>query len=110
MSSYAPKKSYGKPFETRPDSGNLFAEPVKKTPQSPDYSGTIAINLKDMTAIKVENGLTIIKISGWKNVSQTTGKTYLALKVSRFVPEEQGGTRHENQAQSFPEDDKDVPF
>ena len=110
MSSYAPKKSYSKPFETRADSGNLFAEPVKKTSLSPDYSGTIAINLKDMTAIKVENGLTIIKLSGWKNVSQTTGKTYLALKVSRFVPEEQGGIRQENQAQDFPDDDKDIPF
>ncbi len=106
MSTYTPKKQ----FETRPDSGNLFAEPVKKTPQSPDYSGTIAINLKDMTAIKTENGLTIVKISGWKNVSQTTGKTYLALKVNRFVPEEQGGTRYENQAQQFPADDSDIPF
>jgi hypothetical protein len=106
MSTYATKK----PFETRPDSGNLFAEPVKKTTLSPDYSGTIAINLKDMTAIKTENGLTIIKLSGWKNVSQASGKTYLALKVNRFVPEEQGAPRHENQAQEFPADDKDIPF
>jgi hypothetical protein len=105
MSTYAKK-----PFETRPDSGNLFAEPVKKTAQSPDYSGTIAINLKDLTAIKTENGLTIIKLSGWKNVSQASGKTYLALKVNRFVPEEQGAPRHENQAQEFPADDKDIPF
>ena len=43
MSTYAKK-----PFETRPDSGNLFAEPVKKTTLSPDYSGTIALNLKDL--------------------------------------------------------------
>jgi hypothetical protein len=105
MSTYAKKQ-----FETRHDSGNLFAEPAKKTPQSPDYSGTIAVNLKDLTAIKTENGLTIIKISGWKNVSQTTGKTYLALKVNRFVPEEQGARRQENQAQDFPADDKDIPF
>jgi hypothetical protein len=109
MSTY-PKKTYDKPFETRPDSGNLFAEPVKKTTLSPDYSGTIAINLKDMTAIKTENGLTIIKLSGWKNVSPTSGKTYLALKVNRFVPEEQGGIRQENQAQQFPVDDNEVPF
>jgi len=105
MSTYA-KKS----FETRPDSGNLFAEPVKKTAQSPDYSGTIALNLKDLTAIKTENGLTIVKLSGWKNVSPTSGKTYLALKVNRFVPEEQGAPRYENQAQDFPADDKDIPF
>ena len=78
MSTY-PKRTYDKPFETRPDSGNLFAEPVKKTTLSPDYSGTIALNLKDMTNIKTENGLTIIKLSGWKNVSPTSGKTYLAL-------------------------------
>ena len=109
MSTY-PKRTYDKPFETRPDSGNMFAEPVKKTTLSPDYSGTIALNLKDLTNIKTENGLTIVKLSGWKNVSPISGKTYLALKVNRFVPEEQGSPRHENQAQQFPVDDNEVPF
>ena len=96
-------------FETRPDTGSLFAEQSKKNPKSPDYSGTIAVNLKDLTAIKTENGLTIIKLSGWKKVPKS-GKTYLSLAVNRFVPQQQGGTRQENQAQEFPADDKDIPF
>jgi hypothetical protein len=97
-------------YETRPDSGSLFAELSKKNPKSPDYSGTIAINLKDLTAIKTENGLTVVKLSGWKTVSPKTGKIYLSLAVNRWVPEQQGGTRQENQAQSHPADDSDVPF
>jgi hypothetical protein len=96
-------------FETRPDTGSLFAEQSKKNPKSPDYSGTIAINLKDLTAIKTENGLTIIKLSGWKKVGKS-GKTYLSLAVNRFVPQQQGGVRQENQAQEFPADDQDIPF
>jgi hypothetical protein len=95
-------------FETRPDTGSLFAEQSKKNPKSPDYSGTIAINLKDLTAIKTENGLTIVKLSGWKKVGKS-GKTYLSLSVNRFVPQQQG-TRQENQAQDFPADDQDIPF
>jgi hypothetical protein len=96
-------------FETRPDTGSLFAEQSKKNPKSPDYSGTIAINLKDLTAIKTENGLTIIKLSGWKKVGKS-GKTYLSLAVNRFVPQQQGGVRQENQAQEFPADDSEIPF
>lgn len=92
------------PFENQPDSGNLFAEKSKKYPTSPDYSGTIYVNLKDLTGLKTENGLTVIKLSGWKNVSKTNGKTYLTLKVNRFVPQEQGG-RYENQVS-----DDEVPF
>ena len=96
-------------YETRPDTGSLFAEMSKKNPKSPDYSGTIAINLKDLTGMKVENGLTYVKLSGWKKVGKN-GKTYLSIAVNRFVPKEQGGTRYENQAQDFPADDSDIPF
>ena len=108
MSTYQ-KKTYDKPFEVRPDSGNLHASQTKKSSESPDYWGSISINLKDLTNIKTENGLTVIKLSGWKRVSETNGKTFLSLAVNRFVPEEQAGNRYENQAQSHP-DDSDVPF
>ena len=82
---------------------------AKKTPKSPDYWGTIAINLKDLTNVKTENGLTVVKLSGWKKVAKN-GKTYLSLAVDRYVPQQQGGTRQENQAQQFPSDDSDIPF
>ena len=96
-------------YETRPDTGSLFATQRKKTPKSPDYWGTIAINMKDLTNVKTENGLTVVKLSGWKKVAKN-GKTYLSIAVDRFVPQQQGGTRHENQAQEFPADDSDIPF
>jgi uncharacterized protein (DUF736 family) len=66
--------------------------------------------MKDLTNIKTENGLVIVKLSGWKKVSKS-GKTYLSVAVDRFVPNAQGGSvRQESQAQSFPDDDSDIPF
>jgi hypothetical protein len=96
-------------YQAKPDSGSLFATQSKKTPKSPDYFGTFHINLKDLTNIKTEDGLTVIKISGWKKVAKN-GKTFLSLAVDRFVPQQQGSTRQENQAQEFPADDSDIPF
>jgi len=96
-------------YEAKPDTGSLFATQSKKTPKSPDYWGTIAINMKDLTNVKTENGLTVVKLSGWKKVAKN-GKTYLSLAIDRYVPQQQGGVRQENQAQEFPADDSDVPF
>ena len=97
-------------YQAKPDTGSMFATQSKKTPKSPDYFGNIALNLKDLTNIKTEDGLTIVKLSGWKKVSKS-GKTYLSIAIDRFVPNAQGsGIRQESQAQSFPEDDSDIPF
>jgi hypothetical protein len=96
-------------YQAKPDSGSLFATQSKKTPKSPDYFGTIHLNMKDMTNIKIEDGITVVKISGWKKVAKN-GKTFLSLAVDRFVPQQQGGIRQENQAQEFPADDSDIPF
>ena len=49
-------------FKAYPDGGQLFASPTKTNPKSADYFGEIAINLKDMTAVRVEDGLTIFKL------------------------------------------------
>jgi hypothetical protein len=40
-----------------------------------------------MTNIEVKDGLTIIKLSGWKKLD-TSGKTYLSLSVKRSVPQD----------------------
>ena len=96
-------------YQAKPDSGSLFATQSKKTPKSPDYFGTIHLNMKDMTNIKIEDGITVVKISGWKKVAKN-GKTFLSFAVDRYVPKQEGGTRHEDQAQEFPADDKDIPF
>jgi len=75
-------------FEQKPDSGRLMASQSKRTQNSPDYWGEIAINPKDLSNVTIENGLHIYKISGWKKVSKT-GATYLSLSVNRQSPPSQ---------------------
>jgi hypothetical protein len=96
-------------YKPYPDNGSLRANQTKKNPKTPDYWGNIAINLKDLTNIKTVDGLTVVKLSGWKKVDKS-GKTYLSIAVDRFIPNTQGGVRQENQAQDFPADDSDIPF
>jgi hypothetical protein len=98
------KKEY-KPY---PDAGSLRASFTKKTPMSPDYWGNIAINLADMTGIKNEDGLTVVKLSGWKKVD-SSGKTYLSLSVDRFVPNAQQAPAPRSAPQNDMSDD-DIPF
>ena len=78
-----------KQYKPYPDSGSLRATQTKKGPKSPDYWGNIAINLKDVTNIHTEDGLTIVKLSGWKK-QDSQGRTYLSIAVDRFVPEQKG--------------------
>jgi hypothetical protein len=97
-------------YKAYPDSGSLRSSTSKKGPKSPDYWGNIAINLKDMTNIKTEDGLTIVKLSGWKKVGKD-GKTYLSIGVDRYVPEQKRGgytTPTTRQEDNFGDDD--IPF
>jgi len=87
-----------KPF---PDSGSLFASDSKRNTKSPDYFGSISIDLRNMTKIEVVDGLTVIKLSGWKKTSKS-GKTYLSIAVDRFVPRGE-----ESQARPAAEDTPD---
>lgn len=92
-------------FKPRPDSGTLNASASKRSEKSPDYFGEIAINIKDMTNVRIEDGLHIIKLNGWKKQAKS-GKTYLSLGVNRYVPEGQA-------TQSAPKNDipdEDIPF
>jgi len=96
-----------KEYKPYPDSGSLRASQTKKGPKSPDYWGNIAINLKDLTNIQTVDGLTVVKLSGWKK-QDSQGRTYLSIAVDRFVPEQKGAPR-----QSKPEkgdDFEDAPF
>jgi hypothetical protein len=95
---------YNTQFEQRPDSGRLMASATKLHEKSPDYFGEIAIDLDNHVAVKVENGLHIFKLGGWKKKTKN-GATYLALSVNRYVPE---GTVAPKREES--EDDADVPF
>jgi hypothetical protein len=92
-------------FKPYPDSGNLRSSVAKKHPKAPDYWGSIAINLKDLTKIEVIDGLHVIKLNGWKKVDKS-GKTFLSIAVDRFVPEQ----RSNPAPQQFQAQDDDVPF
>ena len=97
-------------YQAKPDTGSMFATQTKKTPKSPDYFGSIAVNLKDMTNIKTEDGLTVVKLSGWKKVGKD-GKTYLSISVDRFLPKQEGET-YSRQPIRQEDDfgDQDIPF
>ena len=97
--------TYDTPFQQMPDTGSLKATLSKAKELAPDYWGDLHINMKDMTAIKVENGLTVVKISGWKKIDKN-GKTYLSLRVNRWVPLDQPAEAP--QEPDFPEED--LPF
>jgi hypothetical protein len=97
-------------FKPYPDGGNLNSSATKNNAGSPDYWGTIAINLKDTTAISVVDGLTIVKLSGWKK-KDASGKTYLSLAVNRYVPEEaKQAPKAAKPNSGFDDMDDDVPF
>ena len=97
-----------KTYKPYPDGGSLRASMTKKHPKSSDYWGDIAINLSDMTNVRTEDGLTIIKLSGWKRVD-ASGKTYLSLAVDRFVPNAQPAPASRPAPQDDMPDD-DIPF
>ena len=103
---YQAKPAAYKPY---PDSGSLRSSTSKKGPKSPDYWGNIAINLKDMTNIHTEDGLTIVKLSGWKKVGKD-GKTYLSISVDRFVPEQKSGGYSRQETRQEDNLDDDRPF
>jgi hypothetical protein len=110
QSKYSSKSSNQKTYPPYPDGGSLHSSKIKKGPKSPDYFGTIAINLKDMTNIKTEDGLTIVKLSGWKRAG-TDGKTFLSIAVDRFVPEQQtDGSARQPTRQEDDFDDDSIPF
>lgn len=95
-----------KEYKPYPDSGSLRASQTKKGPKSPDYWGNIAINLKDVTNIQTVDGLTVIKLSGWKK-QDSQGRTYLSIAVDRFVPEQKSAPVRQPQKSN---DSDDFPF
>jgi len=100
---------YDKKFEHKADAGSLKANAVKQSPASPDYWGEIAIDPKNMTAVKDENGLLVYKISGWKKKVMTgasAGSTYLSISVNRWVPDDQ----KKPVVRQAADDEDDVPF
>lgn len=95
--------AYGKPFEEKPNSGSFHSQAVKKSENSPDYTGSVSLDLR---ALGIGEGVHKIRLSGWKRISKSTGKQYMSLAVSAFM--EQGAPRaRPKQEEEAPDD---IPF
>ena len=91
-------------YELKPNQGSLFATKVKKHPKAPDYFGELKI---DVNALEVENGVATVKLGGWKIKSESSGNTFLSIKIDTWKPD------NAQQPQSQPTDggmDDDIPF
>ena len=86
-------------FETKPQTGALFANKVKKHPKAPDYQGDLLIDVNQM---EVVNGMMKIKLAGWKKQS-ASGIMFLSIAVDTYKPKEQ-------QPKTQEYEDEDVPF
>ena len=91
-------------YELKPNQGSLFATKVKKHPKAPDYFGELVI---DMNSLEVENGVAKVKLGGWKIKSESSGNTFLSIKIDTWKPD----NAQQPQSQSNNGDmDDDIPF
>jgi hypothetical protein len=90
-------------FQPKPNTGSLFKINVKSNENSPDMKGDIFIDTKTLDIDS--NGMAVVKLSGWKSVSKTSGKSYLSLKVDQWVPTEMPKAKPKQEEQ-----DDDIPF
>ncbi|KPK22220.1 MAG: hypothetical protein AMK69_20275 [Nitrospira bacterium SG8_3] len=92
-------------YQPKPNSGTLFANKTKQKPNSPDYSGTVLI---DMNSIPAGDGLVTLRIAGWKKQGKS-GSTFLSLALS--LPQEQQSRSEASPAStSLADMEDDVPF
>jgi len=73
-------------FTPKPNTGSMFKVNVKTSEGSPDMRGDILIDTKGLDID--ENGMVLLKISGWKSTAKSSGKSYLSLKVDQWKPKE----------------------
>jgi len=92
-------------YQPKPNTGSLFANKEKKSPQSPDYQGDILIDLATLEASK---GVVKVRIAGWKKQS-ASGLTYLSLAVDTFKPKA-AQEQPRQRAASVADEQDDIPF
>jgi hypothetical protein len=93
-------------YELKPNQGSLFATKVKKHPKAPDYFGELKI---DVNSLEVENGVATVKLGGWKIKSESSGNTFLSIKIDTWKPD----NAQQQQSQTQPNNgdmDDDIPF
>jgi hypothetical protein len=91
-------------YELKPNQGTLFATKVKKHPKAPDYFGELLV---DISTLEVVNGVAKVKLGGWKVKSESSGNTFLSIKIDTWKPD----NAQQPQTQSNNGDmDDDIPF
>jgi hypothetical protein len=89
-------------YELKPNQGTLFATKVKKHPKAPDYFGELLV---EISTLEVVNGVAKVKLGGWKVKSESSGNTFLSIKIDTWKPD------NAQQPQSNNGDmDDDIPF
>ena len=91
-------------YELKPNQGTLFATKVKKHPKAPDYFGELLV---DISTLEVVNGVAKVKLGGWKIKSESSGNTFLSIKIDTWKPD----NAQQPQTQSDNGDmDDEIPF
>ena len=90
-------------FQPKPNTGSLFKINVKSSENSPDMKGDVFIDTKTLDIDS--DGMAVVKLSGWKSVSKTSGKSYLSLKVDQWIPKAPPKVQFKQEEQ-----DDDIPF
>ena len=98
-------------FVPKPNSGTLWPNDRKTSPNHPDFRGDVHMDrtfLQDMID-KSDGGLIKLQVSGWEKL--IAGKNCLSLSVSApYVPQERSERPQPRQVQQRPQPDEDVPF
>jgi hypothetical protein len=92
-------------FVPKPNTGSMFKVSVKTTEGSPDMRGDILIDTRGLDI--GEDGMALVKISGWKSTSKTSGKSYLSLKVDQWKPKDKPFAKPQPKREEL---DDDIPF
>ena len=91
-------------YELKPNQGTLFATKVKKHPKAPDYFGELLV---EISTLEVVNGVAKVKLGGWKVKSESSGNTFLSIKIDTWKPD--GEKQVQPQSNNGDMDD-DIPF
>ena len=68
-----------------PNRGILNVSKKKTSPNSPDWWGDIKIDPAFLASLQPdEDGLIVIKLSGWDKTSPTSGNKYLSVSVDTY--------------------------
>lgn len=76
-------------FVQKPNMGSMFLSKSKKTEKSPDFYGSISVDLDYLKQLIADRNSTLIeiKLSAWKRATKN-GDPWLSLAVDTFKKQE----------------------